>query len=68
MVHDSYFCDRWEFTLFDWIPTHPFPTKRDGFDFVGSYKNVQDFENSTHGLTICPEKCRPVYGTDWKYC
>ena len=68
MTHDSYFCERWEFTLFGWRKSLPFPTQRAGYDFVGSLHLKQASSNTTEGLEVCPVACRPTYGQDWNYC
>ena len=55
IIHDSYTCERYP-------PSEPFPTKRDGFSFVGFtdvYRTVNEY---------CPIECRPINHSDWMYC
>ena len=58
IAHDSYHCRQYPYT-------RPFPTKR-----------VQDHNNFVAAVvaegnilkTVCPEVCRPLNHTDWRYC
>lgn len=69
MIHDSYFCARWDFNFYGLLTVHPFPTKRNGFAFVGGQSSSGSNEyNSSQGLKHCPLQCRPSYGKDWNYC
>jgi hypothetical protein len=55
IIHDSYHCKLYK-------DSEPFPTKRDGFSFVGFtdvYRTVNEY---------CPIECRPINHSDWMYC
>ncbi|KAG4073320.1 hypothetical protein HA402_002665 [Bradysia odoriphaga] len=59
LVHDSFLCHIYKDSV-------PFPTQRKELsEFVGRPLD-EKFANYT--AQICPERCRPSYGHDWKYC
>lgn len=63
LAHDSYFCGNPHFR--SWRPSVPFPTRRDGFLFVG-WGPARGEEQS--GIIDCPVQCRPPNHLDWSLC
>ncbi len=61
MAHDSYHCQLKKLNNKSPIKVFPFPTQRNGNNFVGGV-------GQKLSTTKCPEACRPPEHKDWQYC
>lgn len=59
--HDSYLCNQYPGSI-------PFPTQRQGSQFVGEIIRIEREEGGDFVLPHCPSFCRPPEHQDWLYC